>query len=60
MNKKTTTPKGKAPDDAKASEKNPTTNYRIDPHKAFCRRCIAFHHNKCPITHRNPTNACKL
>lgn len=50
----------KNPTTAKVSKKNPTTNYPMDPHKAFCRRCIALHHHKCPVTHRNPTPRCKM
>ena len=31
----------------KAKQKNPTTNFAKDTHKAFCERCYAF--NKCCI-----------
>lgn len=50
----------KTPATAKVSKKNPTTNYPMDPHKAFCRRCIVHHWYECPVTHRNPTPRCKL
>ena len=36
----------------KCSCKNPTTNFAPDPHKAFCKRCLA-HNGKCPKTGTN-------
>ena len=37
--------------------KNPTTNYRMDKHEFFCRRC--YNHNKgiCPVTNRKVKSA---
>lgn len=29
---------------------NPTTNYPMDSHKAFCRRCLSANGDICPIT----------
>ena len=29
--------------------KNPTTNYPMDSHKEFCKRCVKIH-NCCPAT----------
>ena len=38
--------------------RNPTTNYAPSPHKAFCRRCLAYNHG-CPKTGRDrPTRSC--
>lgn len=31
---------------------NPTTNYAIDSHKAFCGRCYATNEGICPVTKR--------
>lgn len=38
--------------------KNPSTNYIGDPHKTFCRRCMA-HNGRCPLGPRN-MGACSL
>jgi len=44
----------------KRKQKNPTTNYPKDPHKAFCERCFA-HNGHCPDTGRQKKNsACTL
>lgn len=29
---------------------NPTTNYPRDSHKAFCKRCLSYNGNICPVT----------
>ena len=40
--------------------RNPTTNYALPPHKAFCRRCLAYNQG-CPKTGRDrPTRSCAL
>ena len=40
--------------------RNPTTNYALSPHKAFCRRCLAYNQG-CPKTGRDrPTRSCAL
>ena len=40
--------------------RNPTTNYALSPHKAFCRRCLAYNQG-CPKTGRGrPTRSCAL
>lgn len=36
-------------EEVKKTSKNPTTNYPLDTHKAFCKRCQK-QHGKCPIT----------
>ena len=33
--------------------KNPTTNYSMDSHKYFCKRCLKHHEGVCPITNAN-------
>ena len=33
--------------------KNPTTNYSMDSHKYFCKRCFKHHEGVCPITNTN-------
>lgn len=33
--------------------KNPTTNYSMDSHKYFCKRCFKHHEGTCPITNTN-------
>ena len=38
--------------------KNPSTNYIGDPHKTFCKRCMA-HNKRCPLGSRN-MGACSL
>lgn len=40
--------------------KNPTTNYPMDSHKAFCKRCLGYNHGICPKTDRGPTSSCTL
>ena len=30
--------------------KNTTTNYPMDPHKVFCKRCKKINNNICPMT----------
>lgn len=37
--------------------KNPTTNYPMDTHKAFCKRCKAINGNICPVTGKTFTAA---
>ena len=39
--------------------KNPTTNYRKDEHKDFCRRCLD-HNIVCPVTGYKPSKLCDL
>ena len=46
----------KKTDDIKKSKKNPTTNYPMDSHKEFCKRCKEFN-GGCPM--RNPKD-CNL
>lgn len=39
---------------------NPTTNYPMDTHKEFCKRCLK-HHGKCPATKSGkPSQDCNL
>ncbi len=41
--------------------KNPTTNYRMDSHKFFCKRCFDHHGEICPATGRKAKSAkCSL
>ena len=37
--------------------KNPTTNYRMDSHKFFCKRCYDRHSGICPATNRKAKSA---
>lgn len=37
--------------------KNPTTNYRMDSHKFFCKRCYDRHSGICPATNRKVKSA---
>ena len=39
---------------------NPTTNYPPDAHKYFCRRCLSYNKDICPVTGLNPSRACSL
>jgi len=39
--------------DQRKRVKNPTTNYRMDEHKYFCKRCLKHHEGVCPITNTN-------
>lgn len=41
---------------------NPTTNYPMDSHKAFCTRCLERYNNGiCPITRSgNPSGRCDI
>lgn len=41
---------------------NPTTNYPMDTHKEFCKRCLNLYHGgTCPITHSvHPSKDCSL
>lgn len=44
----------------KAVEVRNTTNYAMDSHKAFCKRCFKFHKG-CPSTGtKNKSESCKL
>lgn len=40
--------------------KNPTTNYPMDSHKAFCKRCLGYNGGICPMTGRGPTSSCNV
>ena len=40
--------------------KNPTTNYPMDSHKEFCKRCLRYNNLACPVTGYKPTKACSL
>ena len=47
-------------DKAKAA-KNPTTNYPMDKHQFFCKRCYDKHEGKCPASGRKAKSAkCSL
>lgn len=35
---------------------NPTTNYPMDSHKEFCKRCLKIHEGKCPATKSGKLN----
>lgn len=52
----------KKTEDIKKSKKNPTTNYPMDSHKEFCKRCLNLYHGgTCPITHSvRPSKDCSL
>lgn len=39
--------------------KNPTTNYPMDKHSIFCRRCRS-QNRVCPITGGKPSKSCEL
>ena len=39
--------------------KNPTTNYPMDSHKHFCKRCIKIN-GRCPITGNKPSTKCEI
>lgn len=46
----------KKPDDRndhRKKDKNSTTNYGMDSHKYFCKRCFKHHESVCPITNTN-------
>ena len=47
------------PEEIRRSAVNPTTNYPMDHHKFFCKRCFAYH-TVCPKTGKKPTDACTL
>ena len=47
------------PEETRRSVVNPTTNYPMDHHKFFCKRCFAYH-TVCPKTGKKPTDACTL
>lgn len=36
--------------------KNPTTNYPMDTHKAFCKRCKKINGDICPMTRKKFIN----
>lgn len=42
--------------------KNPTTNYPMDSHQEFCKRCLHLYHGGiCPVTHtKRPSKECSL
>ena len=37
-----------------------TTNYPMDSHEKFCRRCLIYNKGKCPETGNIPTKKCKI
>lgn len=40
---------------------NPTTNYPMDSHKAFCKRCVTYNGGVCPATGTTKTyNHCDI
>jgi len=39
--------------------KNTTTNYPMDSHKAFCKRCMTYN-GRCPITGGKPSKHCEI
>lgn len=38
---------------------NPTTNYPMDSHKEFCKRCMVYN-GHCPITGGKPSKHCDI
>lgn len=47
--------------DQRNKTKNPTTNYSMDNHKYFCKRCFRYHGCVCPITKTNiVSKSCSL
>lgn len=38
---------------------NPTTNYPMDSHKEFCKRCMGYN-GRCPITGGKPSKRCDI
>lgn len=53
----------KKAEQAKAGKpaKNPTTNYPMDKHQFFCKRCYDKHEGKCPASGRKAKSAkCSL
>lgn len=40
-------------------DKNPTTNYPMDSHKEFCKRCMTYN-GRCPITGGKPSKHCDI
>lgn len=38
---------------------NPTTNYPMDSHNEFCKRCMAYN-GRCPITGGKPSKHCDI
>lgn len=40
---------------------NPTTNYALDSHQKFCKRCIGYNGGVCPVTKTgNTSKRCAL
>ena len=40
---------------------NPTMNYPMDSHKAFCSRCLVYNGGVCPVTGTAcPTKNCNI
>ena len=37
--------------------KNPTTNYPMDKHQFFCKRCYGYNKGICPVTNRKAKSA---
>lgn len=46
-------------EEARRNAVKSTTNYPLDAHKYFCRRCLT-RHTACPKTGGKPTKACTL
>lgn len=42
---------------ASRATKNHTTNYRMDKHEFFCRRCYNHNNGICPVTNRKVKSA---
>ena len=40
--------------------KRNTTNYPMDSHEKFCKRCIVYNGGNCPETGNKPTKKCKI
>lgn len=51
--------KKRDPVEVRRSKVNPTTNYPMDAHKFFCKRCMDYH-NGCPKTGKAPDKNCTL
>ena len=44
----------------KKTAKITTTNYPMDSHKAFCKRCVKYNGGNCPITGGKPSKHCDI
>ena len=40
--------------------KKNTTNYPMDSHEKFCRRCLIYNGKRCPVTGNEPSKKCKI